>query len=77
MDHKKCIESVDVVVKEENLKKELWKTFEENIPQVYVTSSVQQLLELSYEKSGKHSGIAYILEHLGLSREHFAAFQQE
>lgn len=74
MDHKKCIESVDVVVKEENLKKELWKTFEENIPQVYVTSSVQQLLELSYEKSGKHSGIAYILEHLGLSRDGLAAF---
>lgn len=74
LNHKEQIESIDVVVKNEKLKKKLWKVFEENISDIYVTSSVQQLLEISYQKSGKHSGAAYILEHLGLSREGLAAF---
>ena len=74
LDYKEQIESIDVVVKDENLKKKLWKVFEENISDIYVTSSVQQLLEISYQKSGKHSGAAYILEYLGLSREGLAAF---
>ena len=74
LDYKEQIESIDVVVKDENLKKKLWKVFEENISDIYVTSSVQQLLEISSQKSGKHSGAAYILEYLGLSREGLAAF---
>lgn len=74
LDYKEQIESIDVVVKDENLKKKLWKVFEENISDIYVTSSVQQLLEISYQKSGKHSGAAYILEYLGLSREGLVAF---
>ena len=74
LDYKEQIESIDVVVKDENLKKKLRKVFEENISDIYVTSSVQQLLEISYQKSGKHSGAAYILEYLGLSREGLAAF---
>lgn len=74
MDNKYQIESIDVVVRDENTKKKLWKVFEEKIPDIYVTSSVQQLLEISHQKSGKHSGAAYLMEYLGLSRDGLAAF---
>ena len=72
--HKQEIESVDVVVKSEELKRKLWRIFEEKIEDVYVTSSVPQLLEISYKESGKHSAARFILEHLGLSREGLVAF---
>lgn len=68
------IESVDVVVKGEILKYELWRIFEEKVEDVYVTSSVPQLLEISYKESGKHSGARFLLEYLGLYPENLAAF---
>lgn len=68
------IESIDVVVKSEELKMRLWKTFETKIEDVYVTSSVPQLLEVSYKESGKHSGVRFLLDYLGLSAEDLAAF---
>ena len=73
-ENKEYIESIDVVVKNESLKQQLWGKFEADIPDVYVTSSVQQLLEISYWKSGKHSGAEFLLKYLGLQREKLLAF---
>ena len=41
---------------------------------VYVTSSVKQLLEISDCHAGKHSGLSYVLDCLGLQPEQSAAF---
>lgn len=72
--HREELESVDVVVKNEEEKRKLWKTLEKKVPHVYITSSVPQLLEISHEKAGKVSGVAFLLERLHCSRENLAAF---
>ena len=52
----------------------MWKTLRENVKDVYITSSVTQLLEISHRDSGKEAGIRFLLEYLGLKREGLAAF---
>ena len=39
-----------------------------------MTSSISQLLEISYKDAGKKSGVKFLTEYLGLSRENVAAF---
>lgn len=73
-ENKEVLESVDIVVREEAFKKEIWKMLEEQIEDVYITSSVPQLLEISYRDCGKEKAAAYLLEYLGLNREELAAF---
>lgn len=70
--HKEELDSIDVVVREG--KRELWASIEEQIQEVYVTSSVPQLLEISYKEAGKASAMEFLLEYLGLEREALAAF---
>lgn len=72
--HREELDCIDVVVKGEQFKKELWKTLEKEVPDVYITSSVPQLLEISYRESGKASGTKFLLDHLGLEKEDLAAF---
>ena len=47
---------------------------EQNVPGIYVTSSVLQLLEISNELSGKRSGVAWLCEKLGIPASAAAAF---
>lgn len=74
LDHSSELESIDVVVKGEELKERLWKTLKNYVADVYITSSVPQLLEISYRESGKDSGAKFLLDRLGLKREELAAF---
>lgn len=68
------LDCVDLVVKSEKLKTELWKILEKNIRNVYITSSVRQLLEISDVHAGKDAAARFLLEELGLEREQLAAF---
>ncbi len=68
------LDCMDLVIDDPALKSRLWKLFEEELPDVYITSSVGQLLEISYKDCGKHSGVRFVLERLGLPRESLAAF---
>lgn len=72
--HKNELDCVDIVVKSEKLKMELWKTLKKNIRNVYITSSVRQLLEISDVHAGKDAAVRFLLEELGLEREQLAAF---
>ncbi|NCB90999.1 MAG: HAD family phosphatase [Clostridia bacterium] len=72
--HKRELDSIDVVVNSEEKKADLWKTIAQKVPDVYITSSIMQLLEISYKDAGKHSGARFLLDYLGLSRENLAAF---
>ena len=56
------------------MKHKLWKNLRENVRDVYITSSVRQLLEISHRDAGKESGAKFLLEYLGLTREELAAF---
>jgi hypothetical protein len=66
--------SMDVVVRDDQTKLRLWKTLQEQVEDIYITSSVKQLLEISYKDCGKHSGVRFLLDYLGLKREELAAF---
>ena len=70
--HKRELDSIDVVIREG--KEELWKKLETQVEDIYVTSSVPQLLEISYKEAGKASGVRFLLDHLKIAREHLAAF---
>lgn len=73
-EHIEELDCIDLVVKSEDLKERLWKTLQENVEDVYITSSVRQLLEISHRDAGKDAGAAFLLEYLGLRREELAAF---
>ncbi len=68
------LDCMDLVIDDPKLKTELWELFEDKVPDIYITSSVGQLLEISYKDCGKHSGVRFVLERLGLPRESLAAF---
>ena len=72
--HRNELDCIDIVSGDEKLKMELWKTFEKQVEDVYITSSVPQLLEISHRDSGKENGAAFLLEYLGMKRENLAAF---
>lgn len=72
--HRDALDSVDVVVRDGAQRDRLWAALKAGIPEVYITSSVDQLLEISHHQAGKHSGLAFILDRLGLPREAAAAF---
>ena len=72
--HRSELDCIDLVVKSEDMKRRLWKNPRENVRDVYITSTVRQLLEISHRDAGKESGAKFLLEYLGLIREELAAF---
>lgn len=74
MEHREELDGMDVIVGGEEIKRRLWRELREKVADIYITSSVVQLLEISYKDSGKHSGVRFLLEHLGIQPEELAAF---
>ena len=74
LDHSTELESIDLVVSSEAQMAELRPLLESNIPDLYITSSVHQLLELSHRDAGKHSGVRFVSDLLGISPLQVAAF---
>lgn len=72
--HADELDCMDVVIKDGERKEELWKTIAEQAPDVYITSSVPQLLEISYKDAGKDSALRFLLKYLGIERKELAAF---
>lgn len=68
------LDSIDIIVRDEFHKKKLHEMITAEEKRVYVTSSVKQLLEISDCHAGKHSGLSYVLDCLGLQPEQSAAF---
>lgn len=74
LEHREDLNSLDVVTGDRALKGKLWEQLNRNVPDIYITSSMPHLLEISHKESGKHSGTRFLLEYLGLSRSGLAAF---
>ena len=74
LEHRHELESIDLVVSSETQKTELWDLLQRNVSDIYITSSVHQLLELSHRDAGKHSGVRYVADLLGLVPAQIAAF---
>lgn len=74
LEHSHELESIDLVVPSEEEKIALWNLIQSKIPDIYATSSVQQLLELSHRDAGKHSGVRFVAKLLNLTPAQIAAF---
>lgn len=74
LEHRTELESIDLVVSSEVQMAELWPFLQSGIPDLYITSSVHQLLELSHRDAGKHSGVRFVADLLGISPSEIAAF---
>lgn len=73
-DREEVMDCIDLVVKSEEYKKQLWKSLESHTRDVYITSSVKQLLEISDVKAGKDEAAKFLIGYLGLKREELAGF---
>lgn len=72
--HEEELDCIDVVVKSEEYKQQLWKTLEKQVRHVYITSSVKQLLEISDVNAGKDAAAQFLIGYLGMTREELAGF---
>jgi hypothetical protein len=72
--HADQLESMDIVVHNEPAKERIWQTLAAAIPEIYLTSSVQQLVEIAPRDAGKHNGVRFLADHLGLPMAAIAAF---
>lgn len=72
--HKEELNSMDIIVKNEDVKEAVWTLLEKEVPDIYITSSIVQLIEISSADGGKHNGVRFIADRLGLSMEEVAAF---
>lgn len=74
LDHREELDSIDLVLGDAALKQRLWNLLRSEIPELYITTSIPELLELSHRDAGKHSGVQFVAELLGLSSSEIAAF---
>ena len=72
LENKNQLDCMDIIVNNENLKQELMERIAKERDDVYQTSSIQQLLEVSYKDAGKKSGVKFLTEYLGLKQEEVA-----
>lgn len=73
-EHIHGIDSMDLVVSGDEQKKIVWEELAKACDEIYITSSVSQLIEISHKDAGKHSGLRFIREYLNLKPEETAAF---
>ena len=74
--HAHELDSIDVICWDQATMERLRRRFShENMErEVYITSSSHQRLEFSHLETGKHVGVAWVLEQLGLRPSQLAAF---
>lgn len=68
------LDSIDIVVQDETVKEQLIALLTASVKDIYITSSIAQLVEISYKDAGKRSGVKFITEYLGLQPQQVAAF---
>lgn len=73
-EHIQQLESMDLIVADPRDKERIEGILRQHVSGIYITSSVRQLIEISHEKAGKRSGLQYVMEKLGLTRQEVAAF---
>lgn len=72
--HDDELDSMDIVVKDEAQKQKVIEVLKAEVEDTYITSSISQLVEISYKDAGKRSGVKFITEYLGLNPKQVAAF---
>lgn len=73
-EHGEELDSLDLITGDMNLKAKLREQIAAEVQDIYLTSSVSTLLEISDVHAGKASGLWFLAEYLGIRREEIAAF---
>lgn len=73
-EHAEELDSFDLITGDMAQKEALRRRIQEEVPDIYLTSSVPTLLEISDVHAGKASGLRFLAEYLGIQREETAAF---
>lgn len=68
------LDSMDIIVKDADMKERVCDAIYKETQDVYITSSVKQLVEISYKDAGKKSGVKFLADRLGVPKEEIAAF---
>ena len=73
LDHRAQLDSLNLVVSSLDLKARLMERLGQ-VDGVYITTSIPRLIEISNGESGKHRGLRFLAEHLGVRQADTAAF---
>lgn len=73
-ENKHRLDSMDMIVPNEKLQQKVWEQAAGATNEVYITSSVRNLVEVADRNAGKKAGLVFFTELLGLQREETAAF---
>ena len=68
------LDSLDLVTDDQSLRQRLQEDILCEVDELYITTSMRYLLELSNRQCGKHAGVRFVADRLGLSPEQLAAF---
>lgn len=69
-----CLDAVDLVCPRDEQRLLLQEQLRQAVPGIYVTSSIERLLEISSAESGKHRAVKRLLDKYGILPEEAAAF---
>ena len=72
--HAHELDSLDLIFWDKHVADRVRERVCRNVADIYNTCTMWQMLELSYKEAGKHSGVRYVTELLGLSPAQTAAF---
>ena len=67
-EHKHELDSIDIVLDDDELKNRIIKELYEKDPDIYITSSVKQLIEISYKDAGNKSGLRFLADMVLIER---------
>lgn len=71
--HQAELDSLDLVCGDMDTKKRMMERMQQ-VDEVYITTSVPRLVELSHRDCGKHRGLRFVASWLGIRQEETAAF---
>lgn len=74
LSHEEELDSLDLITGDMEQKAMLRNRIENEVEDIYLTSSVPTLLEISDVHAGKASGLRFLAEYLGIRKEETAAF---
>lgn len=72
--HAHELDSFDMIVRERDIFYQLKSLLAEKVDDIYMTSSMERMIEISSKDAGKASGLRFVLEELGLDPCHVVAF---
>ncbi len=72
--HSTEIDSMGLSIGDLSLRAHLRERLEREVEGIYVTASLPRLLEIADAKAGKDSGVAFVLDRLGIDKSNLVAF---